>query len=327
MAKQTDLQKAYEAALLKGLTSDTAAERVAAIKAVSDRENPALGELTTKLKQAEDRLDEAKSSLKEITTERDTLAAKVVELQPLADKAGELDALKLTFDSRVADARKELVSESQQRQFAAERAERAAADRLQEAERKFSTSGLEVLMDAMRNLIETHYIPQPDIWSLPKNVNPFYLTLWPDWTPIKAQLFVYFTQTYTEPTEGFKQELLRLLLPTTFEGAPSAPVADISTKIEVMSMMASRWQVLAQIQRQVEQRQVEILGQHMLNNSLSLAAQERDHIAQGLTREAQIQPQSSVTGFTGICLEGCICARCQPGLRHRNSIDEIEEVL
>jgi hypothetical protein len=345
MAKQTDLQKAYEAALLKGLTSDTAAERVAAIKAVSDRENPALGELTTKLKQAEDRLDEAKSSLKEITTERDTLAAKVVELQPLADKAGELDTLRAENETWKADARKELVSMAQQERFKAEATLRAAEEKLHEADNKVSASGWTELRKTLADLLAQHSLPMPDFWSTSSDTMPSaFWTLW-GWSPAKAKIFTAYKASYKSATESFKAQAYKILtssgLPSfpifqrqsedgsqQLEYAPQVEIPDLGVHRECLLEMAQRFGCAREIQQRVEQKQLEIMGRHLQQNAVVLEAQQISLSQQGYGRQAQDRPaQAPITGFTGDCPALCVCERCNPGRRLATSIDPIEETF
>jgi hypothetical protein len=357
MARQTELQKAYEAALLKGLTSDIAAERVASIKAVSDRENPALGELTTKLKQCEDRLDEAKSSLKETQTAFEAATAELATLRPQVERGltaeAELSTLKATNDEWKAEQVKLLTADAQRKLWDAQRAERAAQETMKSAQRQFSSSGLELLMTSMSELITSHNIPAPDIWNLPKNFNPLFLTLWPGWTRIKASLFVSFMKSYPAPSEGFKQALERCLterlpihnngpvIPLALLGIEPDPtvtaprnepkvIEHLAVKIEVLTMMARHWDVFDEVQRRVEVEEVRRHAQALQNNAAYLQAQENFLAERGYGKETSVgtEEPSSVTGYEGPHDKDCVCGRpgCNPLPAHLRPY-EIEEPL
>jgi len=330
MAKQTDLQKAYEAALLKGLTSDTAAERVAAIKAVSDRENPNLTDLQTKLRQSDDRLDEAKSSLKEITTERDTLAAKVVELQPLADKAGELDTLRAENETWKADQIKLLTADSQAKLFSAQAVLRASEETLREADNKVSSSGWQELRSTLADLIARYEIPQPSFWETSNAMPSAFFTLWPDWTPRRAAVWCAFKSSWSTDSPEFRAAGLRVFIAAqeVFPGEPPRDVVpDLAERKSFFEVQSKRFGngCYEEIAKQSEQFRIQRHGQFLRNHNMQMAVQELDHAAHGLTREEQTRPVQSITGCPpSEHLLMCECPLCSPGLRHRNSIDEVE---
>jgi uncharacterized phage infection (PIP) family protein YhgE len=335
MSRKSELQEKFEIALKKGLESESAVERTAAIKATADMLNPNLGELQTQVKQAQDRLDEAKNSLKEITAERDTLAAKAAELQPLADRIPavelELADMRTNFDARIAEARKELVSEAQQERFKAERAERAANTKMAEAESRFGQAGLQLLLDQVKKIVEQAHIPEPDWASLPAGISPLFLTLW-GYTPTRARIALGYAQSYKEPTEGFRQQLLRVMLASlpTYEGAPSETIADRDIKQAVLTAMAQKWNVLTGVQKEFEQIQSQRQGEFIRHNTMMLAAQQSDLAVQGYGRDPiRVEPeQSSVTGYSGPHDENCVCGRpgCKPLPAHLRPY-EIEESL
>jgi hypothetical protein len=342
--KKSALQEKFEMALKKGLESESVALQTAAIKATADMLNPALGELTTKLKQAEDRLDEAKSSLKEITTERDTLAAKVVELQPLADKAGELDTLRAENETWKADARKELVSMAQQERFKAEATLRAAEEKLHTAENTVASSGWTELRSTLADLISRYSVPMPDFWSTSSDTMPSaFWTLW-GWSPAKAKIFTAYKASYKSATESFKAQAYKILtssgLPSfpifqrqsedgsqQLEYAPQVEIPDLGVRRECLLEMAQRFGCDREIQERVQRRQTEILGQHLRQNATSLEAQQISMSQRGYGRQQQEQPEESLTGVPiSEHLEGCLGKCCAGrGVRLPNSMDEVSE--
>jgi hypothetical protein len=337
--KNRTTEEVYQDAVKRGLESNVAAERVAAIKAYADERNPNITEMKDKVKIAEDRAAKAEANLVPVVTERDQAQgvlciAVQAALQGSAAKA-ELTDLRMNFDSKVAGMRQELVAEAQAREWKAQRSESEARDTLQSAQRQFSNKGLEALLDAMRNLVKSNNIPEPDIWSLPPNVNPLLLTLWPDWTPIKASLFVGFMKSYPEPTEPFKQALeccLKARLPVHSRGmliplerlgiAPDPmpselssgpkPIEHLAEKIEVLTMMAQRWPgVMEEIQRRVDEEQVRRAADAMRQQTYELSAQQQELARQGYGRSEIGVQEKSATGYEGECIDpaNCCCPK------------------
>jgi len=325
---------------LKIIASDkaTSTEKMHWSKLLFDMQDVTKQELTVQVKQAEDAREAAESALK---TAQDALAAanaKVAELEPpalrLAAVEAELAVLKSEFDARITAMREELVEEAKQREWKAQRSESEARDTLQSAQRQFSNKGFEALMDAMRNLVESNNIPQPDIWNLPENVNPLYLTLW-GWSPIKASLFAAFTKSYPEPTEQFKQALERCLVarlpvrgsdlipleqlgiepdPTVMRTEGPKPTEHLTEKIEVLMMMCERWPgVLAKVQRRVEDEQVRRQADAMRHNTAMLEAQQQDLKRLGYGKDELIEP------LIDTHWEGCGCNKCENRRSGRNA--------
>jgi len=258
----------------------------------------------------------AEEALSPVTAERDALLVEVSGLREQAEKSGPLQA---QLDAMIAEnaawkaAQHELlVAENQRYCWDAERARNDANEKLKSAQRQFSTTGLEALLAEMRRLVEVHNIPQPDIWALPENVSPLLLELW-GWPRIKAQIFVALTRGYPEPTESFRQLLIRCLaaaLPI-YEGRPPDPVENLSTKLEVLRMMASRWPgVWESAQRQVDQVQVQRQALAMQNNVMSLAAQQQDLARMGYGREPIAVQESASSIPLSEHVLGCCCKHC-----------------
>jgi hypothetical protein len=334
MARKSELQTKFEAAIEKGLESDSAGERTAALKAAADLLNPNLGELQTRIKQGEDRLDEAKNSLKEITAERDGLVARVAELQPLADRLpaveAELSTLKADNDQWKEEQVKLLVADAQQQRFKAERAERQANATLIEAQSRFGQAGLQILLDEVAKIVEQNRIPEPELVSLPAGISPLFLTLW-GYTPTRARIALGYAQSYKEPSEGFRQQLLRVMLASlpTYEGAsPSETIIDRDIKQAVLTAMAQKWNVLTAVQREFEQIQSQRQGEFIRHNTMMLAAQQSDLAVQGYGRTEIGVAEPSVTGYSGPHDENCVCGRpgCRPLPAHLRPY-EIEESL
>jgi hypothetical protein len=345
------LQEVYETAVKKALTSSSASERTQALAQAGAMLTPTLGELRAKIKELEDAREAAESALKTAQDAVSAANAKVAELEPIAARVVELETFKADVDSWKAEQVRALTEEATKKLWAAERARNEAQNTLQSAQRQFSNKGFEVLMEAMRDLVAANNLPQPDIWNLPKNVNPLLLTLWPGWTPIKASLFVGFMKSYPEPNDFFKQALERclkerlpahssgILIPLERLGIESDSIVTnprseprtiehLTEKIEVLTMMASRWPgVLEEVQRRVEAEQVRRQADFLRAHNSQLARQASDMARMGYGRsEIGVQEDVSITGLPPDepCLEGCICPHCQPGLKRPGSLDALD---
>src|ERR1700678_551326 len=98
-----ELREKYEAAIEKGLVSESAAERTQALVQAGNLLSPALGELRDEIKSLTKRLGEAETALKAVVTERDPAQGVLClaiqsALQGSAAKA-ELADLRMNFDS------------------------------------------------------------------------------------------------------------------------------------------------------------------------------------------------------------------------------------
>jgi hypothetical protein len=290
-------EEVYQDAVKRGLESDVAAERVAAIKAYADERNPGIIEMKDKVKQAEDRAAKAEASLAAVTAERDTAQAILViaiqsALQGSAAKA-ELAALKTNFDARVADARKELVSEAQAHEWKALRAENATKDRVAEAESKFDKAGLQLLLDEMKKIVEQYKVPEPALATLPKGISSLILTCW-NHSPAYATVALAYAR-YTEPTEEFKQQLYRVLatglpvVPTVVmpawndeKGEPryvypeAAVIPNLAERREVLTKKAIEFGCLQEVQARIDEESAVILGNQRQEQLESLYRQEAD---------------------------------------------------
>jgi hypothetical protein len=333
--KNRTTEEVYQDAVKRGLESNVAAERVAAIKAYADERNPGIIEMKDKVKIAEDRAAKAEAALSAITGERDTAygvlcLATQSALQLTATK-GELADLKANLDAWKAEQKKLLVAEAQQHQWDAERAERAAKETREAARQEFSKKGYEALLDAMRSLVERHKLSEPDIWSLPKNINPLFLTLWPGWTPIKAQYFVAFTQGYPEPNEGFRQMLIRCLTASlpSYGGIKPDPVENLGVRLEVLYMMCERWPgVLESAQRQVTEEQIHRQADFMRDRTYELAQQQTALAQRGYGRESLGVPQESETQTNPHFWNGFIPANppIRPVFQEDDDINKVETI-
>jgi len=304
-----------------GSDKSTSTEKMHWSKLLFDMQDVTKQELTVQVKQAEDAREAAETALKTVQTALDVANAKVVELEPSALRLpgleAELSTLKTANDEWKAEQHKLLVAEAQQCKWDAQRAEREAKEALKTAQAEFTKKGYDALLDAMRDLVAANKIPQIDIWNLPKNVNPLFLTLWPGWSPTKAQYFVALTQGYPEPTESFRQMLIRCLtaaLPI-YGGIKPDPVENLAVKTEVLLMMCQqpRWNgVLEAAQRQVTEEQIHRQAEFMRMHYADLAAAQHASSLRGEGRtEINVQPQESVTGYQGECIdpEHCACPK------------------
>jgi hypothetical protein len=296
-----------------------------------------LGELLVSFEGVEARAETAASKLlPAVTTERDTLLARVNELQPLAEQlptvAQELADLRANFDSKILEARKELIEDAQQCQWAAERARNEATEKLREADNTVAASGWKELRATLADVIARHGIPQPDFWETSATMPSAFWELW-GWSPAKAKVYTSYKSGFKEPSPAFKAQLLRHLkamLPLqTFIGMePPAPISDLSEKIACMTEQAQRWNVWTDIDREFTQIQVERQAEALRTHYAAMRSEEQASALRGEGRTSIVPEEpASITG----CppgephLLGCVCSICQPGLRQRSSLDVIEE--
>ena len=315
---------------LKILGSDksTSTEKMHWSKLLFDMQDVTKQELTVQFKQAEDRLDEAKSSLKETADALTAANAKVAELQPLADKAGELDTLRAENETWRAEQVRLLTADAQQQRFKGERAERAAAEKLHEADNKVAASGWAELRSTLAELISLHSVPMPSFWETSATMPSAFWTLW-GWSPTKARIYSAYKFSYDSPNELFKQQVYKILtagLPAFHSPSEYQPeIPDLGERRACLIEMAERFGCLREIQKRVDQKQTEILGEHLQQTASNLEAQQIRLSQQGYGRELiNVQPEESATG----CppgephLEGCQCPIHAPSSR-RTSIEEV----
>lgn len=299
-SKIDELRDKFEVALNKGLESESAVERTAAIKATADMLNPNLTDLQKQVKQAEDARTTAEDALKTVTAERDTAQAILViaiqsALQVPAVK-GELADLKTNFDTRIAAMREELVAEAQQHEWKAVRAENAAKDTLKEAQSQFGARGQQILLDEVKRIFEENHVAEPeDLTTLPAGISPLFLTLFGH-SPIKAQLMIGYAKSFPAPDENFKNTLFRVLragLPIYKDMPTADPVPDLAMKKDVLVSMAQRWNVLTEVQRRVDEEQVRRQADAMRNQTYELAEQQKELALRGYGRAAiNVQSES-----------------------------------
>jgi hypothetical protein len=327
-SKADELREKFEAAIDKGLTSDSAGERTAALKAAADMLNPNLGELQKQIKQAEDRAAKAESALKTVTAERDTTQAILViaiqsALQGSAAKA-ELAELRTNFAAKISEARTELVSEAQAHEWKALRAENATKDRVAEAESKFDKAGLQLLLDEMKKIVEQYKVPEPVLTTLPKGISSLFLTAW-GYTPAYATVALAYAR-YTEPTSEFKEQLYRMLstgllpvVPTVVmpawndeKGEPryiypeTTAIPNLAERREVLTKMAVKFGCgcLEEVQARIDEERAVILGNQRQEQLESLYRQEADLRKRGygvspigVEEKPQIIDPHGFTGF------------------------------
>ena len=227
------LQEVFEASLKRGLVSTNATVQAQALKNAGDLLSPTLGELRAELSELKKKLATAEEALPVVTRERDQAQGIMViaiqsALQGSAAKA-ELAKVLAEQNEWKAEQHQLLVVEARQCKWDADKSRRDAKELMESAQRQFSTTGLEALIDEMKRLVEVHNISMPDIWNLPKDVNPLLLELW-GWPRIKSQLFVGYVKSYPEPTAEFRQLLfkyLRARLP--IHGTMSNPIEHLES--------------------------------------------------------------------------------------------------
>jgi hypothetical protein len=347
-SKTDELREKFEAALHKGLESESAVERTAAIKATADMLNPNLTDLQKQAKQAEEDREAAESGLKTAQTALDAANA---ELGPLREQAAKFVTmetewfdLKTNFDARIAVMRDELVAEAQRHSWDAQRAENAATEKLREADNKVSASGWTELRLTVADLLAKHSVPMPDFWATSATMPSAFWTLF-GWSEAKARIYTAYKSAYKEPNEAFKAHAYRILteglpifpmLIQQTENGPQPiypereqkPIADLGVRRECLIEMATRWNVIGEIQQRVDQRQAVELGQHLRNTANSLQVQEQDLSRRGYGRSpVAVQPESA-TSFTGECIDpaNCCCPKHNgTPARFRNSLDGVVE--
>jgi hypothetical protein len=264
-----------------------------------------LGELLVSFEKVEVQAETAASKwLPATIAERDAALVKIAELEPSALRLpaveAELADLRTNFDAKVADMRKELVEEVQRHSWDAQRSENAAKETLATAQAQYGARGQQILLDEVKRIFEENHVAEPDPARLPKGISPLYLTLFGH-SPIKAQLVMAFAKSFPEPSEAFRQTLLRLLKTTlplqTFAGMElPKPIENLAEKIEVLTEMAQRWDVWPDIQRDFEQMQIERQTEFLRNHNAAMAAQEHDAAwrGEGRTPIGVAEPVSSV---------------------------------
>jgi hypothetical protein len=349
-----ELREKFEAAIEKGLVSESAAERTQALRSAGDMLNPNLTDLQKQFKQAEDAREAAESALKTAQTALDAANA---ELGPLREQAAkfvtmetEYVDLKTNLDARIAAMRDELVAEAQRHSWDAQRSENSAKETLKTAQAQFGARGQQILLDEVKRIFEENHIAEPDPARLPKGISPLYLTLFGH-SPIKAQLVMAFAKTFPEPTDGFKEALYKVLA----TGLPVSPtlvmpsvdeqlkdenaqpryvypelkeIPDLAERRAVLTAMATKFGCLQEIQDRVDQRRAEILAQQYQENTDSLHRQEQDLARKGYGRSEIGVVKPSPTSFTGECIDpaNCCCPKHNgTPARFRNSLEGVVE--
>jgi hypothetical protein len=216
-----------------------------------------IGPLRLEIKTLSKQVADTEASLIAMTAERDTLAAKIAELQPLADRLPvvdqELAALKSSFDARVAEMRAELVAEATAKLSKAEAAQRAASEMLKENERRFSAAGGAEFMERLTKLVEAHDI-QLDFWSESPTLSPSYYELF-GWTPTKAKLWTGLRFSWQTDTEGFRQAALKAFIDAqpTYPGEGRREIPDdAGLKKDFFIEATKRFEVYDEIWTQAE---------------------------------------------------------------------------
>ena len=257
----------------------------------------------------------ASKSLPAVVAERDAALAKVSELEPIAAKVAELETFKATNDEWRAEQVRVLTEEANKQRWAAERAENNAKSALKEAQLQFGARGQQILLDFVERLIEQFSIPEPAPETLPAGISPLVLTLWGN-SAIRSQLMMVYSRSFPEPSEAYRQTLLQLLKTTlplqNFAGMePPAPVEHLREKIEVLRSLGQKWPgVLADIEREFEQMQVQRQAEYLRNHNAQMSALEHDEALRGAGRTplGQQAPVSSVP--ISEHLPGCPCRAC-----------------
>jgi hypothetical protein len=283
----------------------------------------------------------AAALLPAVAAERDTLLARVAELEPLVAQAAALTTLKTGMDEWKAEQRKLLTDEAQQHRWAAERAQNNTKYKVDEAQEKFGQSGLQLLLDEMKKIVEKYEVPEPDPASLPRGISSLYLTLWGR-TPKYARVAMAFAQI-TEPTPAFKEQVYKVLavglpvLPNVVMPAWDHPngevrynypkpdaVQDLAERREVLTAMAIKFGVLQEIQDRVDRRHAQIIGQQCQDNTAFLQRQQEDLARLGYGRsELGVVEQAASTIPLSEHVLGCGCKLCGGNGVRNDSLEEI----
>jgi hypothetical protein len=277
-----------------------------------------LSDLLQSQERNEERAEKSAASLlPTVTAERDTLLAKVAELEPVAARVVELETFKADADSWKAEQTKLLVATAERLAWDAQRFRNEAEEKVREADNKVSASGWTQLRQTLADLIARHGVPQPDFWETPATMPSAFWELW-GWSPAKSKVYTALKTGYKEPGTAFRAQLLAHLKRTLplqqFAGMePPAPISDLSEKIACMTEMAQRWNVWLDIEREFEQAQVERQAAFLRNHNAAMSAAEHDAAWRGMGRTPLGQQEpASITG----CppgephLAGCVCRAC-----------------
>lgn len=284
-----------------------------------------LGELLVSFEKVEAQTETAASKLlPAVTNERDALAAKIAELQPIADKVPELEMLKADMDSWKVEQTKLLVSEAQQYCWKAERAENAATAKLREADNKVSASGWTELRTTLADLIAHHSMPMPDFWETSATMPSAFWELW-GWSATKAKVYTAYKAGYKEPNEAFKAQAFRILtagLPSSQYAAPTE-IPDLGVRRDCILEMAQRFGCEREIQQRADDEAVSRQSQHLREHYAMMAAaqSESSRRGEGRTPISVAEPSSVPLSEH---LPGCLCKACGGNVaRLPNSMDEV----
>lgn len=233
-------------------------------------------------------------------TELATLREQVAKVAPLE---AELADLRTNFDSKIVEARKELVSSAQEHEWKAARAENAAKETLQDAQRQFGARGQQILLDFVQTLVEQFNIPEPDPSALPNGISPLVLTLWGH-SAVRAQLMIAYAKSFPEPSDNFKQTVLR------FMSRPDS-TPDFNVRREVLIAMAVKWSVFNELQRITDAKDLQRRADFLRNSNAILQRTEMELTRKGYGRTEIGHEEQSPTGYTGECIdpEHCACPK------------------
>jgi hypothetical protein len=258
-------------------------------------------------------------------TESAALAAANTELVMLREQVAkvpgleeELAALKADLDVRIATMRVELTRESMQTLALAARERNTTESRLREAEQKFASSGLEALVDGTRGLVREYKIPAPDVWLLPANTSPWYLSLWDEWPIKKATIFLALRR-WTEDTPEFRAAALRIFIAAlpVYDGSASEPIPDLGIRVECFTELARKYGCLAAIQDQVDAVSGSRWGAHQEEQLYRLQQQQIElarHQGAGRSPIGVAEQSQAMKGYDGPHEIGCECGgpHCLP---------------
>jgi hypothetical protein len=317
-----------------GSDKSTSTEKMHWSKLLFDMQDVTKQELTVQVKQAEDAREVAETALKTSQDALDAANVKIAELEPsalrLPSVEAELSTLKTANDEWKAEQHKLLVAEAQQCKWDAERARNAATEKLQDAQRQFGARGQQILLDEVKRIFEENHISEPeDLAKLPAGISPLFLTLFGH-SAVRAQLLIAYAKSFPEPSENFKQTLVRCLkaqLPV-YEGAPpSDPIEHLQDKIDVLRSLGKKWPgVLEEVNRQVEEAQVQRQANFLREHYAQMQSQSNDAALRGEGRTS-IVPEVPVSSVPlSEHLPGCVGPCCSPGLRQRGSLEALDGV-
>jgi hypothetical protein len=327
-AKKTT-EEVYQEAIRKGLMSDVAIERVAAMKAYSDEHNPTLGQMQTTVKNAEAKTAEAEAATKDAIRQRDGAQFYASLLKPKADRLpvieAELNTLRRENEAWRAEQVRSLTAESAQQLRQAERARVEATEKLKTNEQQFSRAGYSEFLERLKTMVQKHNI-QVDFWAEAATMSPSFYEVF-GWSPIKAKLWSALRSSWPTDSAAFRQAALKSfidMLPIYPFEPPRTVPDDAFIRKEFFVEAAKRFNCLDQIEGQAEEERCRRAAESYRASAALRNAGELEQQRQ-LRRFEEANAAEHLVSTVPLPHElGCVCPLCGGApVRFGNSLEEI----